>query len=106
MALPGQSGATDSASERELSLRLYVAGSAPNSLRAVDNLKAMCEAHFSGRCTLEIVDVLKEPLRALNDEILVTPTLVKLSPGARTRVIGDLSDERKVLSALGASVDR
>ena len=84
-----------------LILRLYIAGAAPNSLRAVvENLKALCAAHFEGRCSLEIVDVLKEPLRALNDDILVTPTLVKLSPGVRTRVIGDLSDERKLIAAL------
>ncbi len=88
-----------------LVLRLYIAGAAPNSLRAVENLRAMCEAHFPGRCSLEIVDVLKEPLRALSDDILVTPTLVKLAPGGRTRVIGDLSDERKVLSALGAGTE-
>jgi circadian clock protein KaiB len=86
-------------------LRLYVAGAAPYSLRAIDNLRAMCDANFSGRCSLEIVDVLKEPLRALSDDILVTPTLVKLSPGARTCVIGDLSDERKVLSVLGAGTE-
>jgi circadian clock protein KaiB len=106
MGHPGQSPSADGASDSELVLRLYVAGAAPNSLRAVDNLKAMCEAHFPGRCSLEIVDVLKEPLRALSDEILVTPTLVKLAPGARTRVIGDLSDERKVLSALSRGAER
>jgi circadian clock protein KaiB len=77
-----------------------LAGAAPNSLRAVENLRALCAAHCEGRYSLEIVDVLKEPLRALNDDILVTPTLVKLSPGVRTRVIGDLSDDRKVLPAL------
>ena len=93
---PVRDGAVDDA----LILRLYIAGAAPNSLRAVENLKALCAAHFEERCSLEIVDVLKEPLRALNDDILVTPTLVKLSPGVRTRVIGDLSDDRKVLSAL------
>ncbi len=85
-----------------LVLRLYIAGLAPNSLRAVENLRALCAVHFPDHCTLEIVDVLKEPLRALSDDILVTPTLVKLSPGYATRVIGDLSDERKVLAALSA----
>ncbi len=100
-----QAPSPNGSSEGELVLRLYVAGAAPNSLRAVENLKAVCDAHFPGRCSLEIVDVLKEPLRALTDDVLVTPTLVKLSPGARTRVIGDLSDVRKVLSALGAGAE-
>jgi circadian clock protein KaiB len=98
--------ASDNGTARELLvLRLYIAGAAPNSLRAEENLRVLCATHLAGRCRLEIVDVLKEPFRALSDDILVTPTLVKLSPGDATRVIGDLSDERKVLSALqsGAS---
>lgn len=96
----------DGAADDVLLLRLYVAGTAPNSLRAAENLRALCAIHFSGRCKLEIVDVLKEPLRALNDDILVTPTLVKLSPRPTARVIGDLSDERRVLSALGSSTEK
>jgi circadian clock protein KaiB len=87
----------------EIILRLYITGVAPNSIRAVENLKALCEVHFPERWRLEIVDVLREPLRALSDDILVTPTLVRLAPGARTSVIGDLSDERRVLSALSAA---
>jgi circadian clock protein KaiB len=88
-----------------LVMRLYIAGAAPNSLRAIENLKALCAAHFPERFSLEIVDVLREPLRALADSVLVTPTLVKLAPGAKTRVIGDLSDERKVLPALTGGMD-
>lgn len=90
---------------QQLVLRLYIAGVAPNSMRAVENLKALCALHFPTGCTLEIVDVLKEPLRALRDDILVTPTLVCLSPGAKTRVIGDLSDQGKVLSSLAVGGD-
>ena len=74
-----------------LSLRLYVAGNAPNSLTAITNAQAICEAHFAGY-RLEIVDMLKHPSRALADGIIVTPTLLKLSPLPVHRVIGNLSD--------------
>ncbi len=83
-----------------LLLRLYIAGAAPNSLRAVENLKTLCRAYFSDRWALEIVDVLKEPLAALTDDILVTPTLLKLAPGTKARIIGDLSDGARVLATL------
>jgi circadian clock protein KaiB len=83
-----------------LRLRLYVAGHAPNSLRAIDNATALCRAHFAATHDLEIIDVLKDPSRALADGILVTPTLVKLSPRPVLRVIGNLSDTQQVLAAL------
>jgi circadian clock protein KaiB len=106
MGLPEDSSSTDGrTTPAGLVLRLYIAGFAPNSLRAVENLKAVCAAHFAGRFNLEIVDVLKDPLRALGDDILVTPTLVRVAPGPSTRVIGDLTDERKVLSALNFGPD-
>lgn len=104
MAQPGPLPAADRSSDKRLVVRLYIAGAAPNSTRAVDNLKALCNAHFADGCTVEIIDVLKEPLRALNDDILVTPTLIKLAPGPHMRIIGDLSDATRVLSALSDSV--
>jgi circadian clock protein KaiB len=85
-----------------LRLRLYVAGVAPNSLRAAANAKAMCAAHFPG-CELEIVDLLVQPERAAANRIIVTPTLVKLSPLPEQRLIGDLSDAGKLLTVLGGS---
>ncbi len=83
-----------------LRLRLYVVGNAPNSVRAISNLRAICGEHFANGHDLEIVDILAFPRRAIDDGIIVTPTLLKLSkpPG---RVIGDLSDTRQVLIALG-----
>jgi circadian clock protein KaiB len=106
MTAANQSSPGNDLADGVLLLRLYIAGSAPNSLRAAENLKTLCTSHFPGRCNLEIVDVLKEPLRALSDDILVTPTLVKLGPGPTARVIGDLSDERRVLSALGGGTEQ
>ena len=83
-----------------LRLRLYVAGQAPNSLRAVANAKAICEEHFALRHELEIVDLLEHPKRALADGIIVTPTLLKLLPLPVQRVIGSLSDTNQLLLTL------
>jgi circadian clock protein KaiB len=83
-----------------LLLRLYIAGNAPNSLRAIANLKALCDEHFGSQHELEIVDLLKDPKRALADGIIVTPTLLKLSPLPVQRVIGNLNDTNQVLQAL------
>lgn len=83
-------------------LRLYVAGNAPNSLRAIENAKAICEEHCAVGHELEIVDLLVHPRRALADGIIVTPTLVKLLPLPVQRVIGNLSDTHQVLLTLAA----
>ncbi len=85
-----------------LLLRLYVAGNAPNSLRAIANLKALCDEHFAARHELEIVDLLKNPKRALADGVIVTPTLLRLSPLPVQRVIGNLSDMNQVLRTLAS----
>jgi circadian clock protein KaiB len=81
--------------------RLYLAGGAPNSVRAFANLYAICRKHFPGSHRIEVIDVLKEPLRALAEAVLVTPTVVKLSPLPVQQIIGDLSEEEEVLQALG-----
>ena len=83
-----------------LRLRLYIAGSAPNSLRAIANCRAICDEHFASGHELEIVDLLEYPKRALADGIIVTPTLLKLLPLPVQRVIGTLSDTNQVLLAL------
>ena len=81
--------------------RLYLAGGAPNSVRALANLYALCRTHFPESHRIEVIDVLEEPLRALAEAILVTPTLVKVSPAPEVQIIGNLSDEEEVLRALG-----
>ncbi len=81
--------------------RLYLAGEAPNSVRALANLYAICRKHFPESHRIEVIDVMKEPLRALQESILVTPTLVKVSPTPELQIIGNLSDEEEVLRALG-----
>jgi circadian clock protein KaiB len=86
-----------------LKLRLYVAGSAPNSVRAIDKLKTFVAAQLFDGHEIEIVDLLKEPMRALADGIVVTPTLIKLAPLPAARVIGNLSDPEKLKLTLGGS---
>ncbi len=86
----------------ELRLRLYIAGQAPNSLRAIANAKAVCNEHFPADYVLEIVDLMEEPLRALADAIIVTPTLIRLSPLPARRVIGSLNDADQLLLALSS----
>ena len=81
--------------------RLYIAGGAPNSVRALANLYAICRKHFPESHRIEVIDVLKEPIRALADVILVTPTLVKVSPDPEQQIIGNLSEEEEVLRAFG-----
>jgi circadian clock protein KaiB len=89
------------AHKTDLLLRLYVAGNAPNSVRAIANARAICDEHFTAGHHLEIVDLLEHPRRALADGVIVTPTLVKLSPLPAQKIIGDLSDTTQVLLTLG-----
>ena len=84
--------------------RLYVAGDAQNSAQAVANLTLLCRTHLAGQHEIEIVDVFREPKRALADGILMTPTLVKLEPSPSRRVVGTLSQTSVLLQALGLEV--
>jgi circadian clock protein KaiB len=85
---------------RKVKLRLYVTGSAPNSIAALANMKAV-RAALDQDHELEIVDVLERPERALADDVLVTPTLLKLAPRPLCRIVGNLSNIHQVLSCLG-----
>ncbi len=84
----------------QIQLRLYVSGNAPNSVRAVANVRAICAAYFEARCDLEVIDLLTQPLRALADGVIVTPTLIKILPLPVQRIVGNLSDTSQVLLAL------
>ena len=80
--------------------RLYVAGDGPNSTQAIANLNALCLEHLAERHSIEIVDVLRQPERALNDGIMLTPLLVKLAPAPARRITGTLSQRFAVMQAL------
>ena len=77
--------------------RLYIAGSSPRSLRAIKKIKEICENEIRGLYTLEIIDLYKEPARAIADQIVAAPTLVRRLPEP-IRLVGDLSDDEKVMA--------
>jgi circadian clock protein KaiB len=82
-------------------LRLFVTGASPNSLRAISNLKNICEEHLKDRYELEIIDVYQQPLVAEREQLIALPLLIKKAPGMERRLIGDMSNKEKVLRGLG-----
>jgi len=81
-------------------LRLYVAGQTLKSIAALTNLKKLCETHLAGRYEIEVIDLLKNPKLAAGDQILAIPTLVRKLPTPVKKIIGDLSNEHRVLVGL------
>jgi circadian clock protein KaiB len=81
-------------------LKLYVAGKTPKSETALRNLKHYCEQHLEGRYKIEVIDLLKKPQLAEGDQIFAVPTLVRKVPVPIRKIIGDLSNEEKVLVGL------
>ena len=69
-------------------------------MRALENLSHICRDYFEGGYELEVIDTAKEPGRARSDGIIVTPTLLKLSPEPQWSIVGDLSDEARVLASM------
>ena len=81
-------------------LRLYVAGQTQNSIKALANLERLCETHLKGSYTIEVIDLIKTPKLAAGDQILALPTLVRKLPTPVRKIIGNLSDETRVLVGL------
>jgi len=81
-------------------LKLYVTGLTPRSVNAIDNLKRICEENLKGRYNLEIVDLYKNPSLAIGEQIIAAPTLIKKLPLPLRKVIGDMSNEERVLVGL------
>lgn len=82
-------------------LHLYVTGMTPHSARAVDNLRAFCRKHLEGRHTIRIFDLYQQPALAREEQLVAAPTLVKRLPLPQRRLVGDLSNEDRVRTALG-----
>jgi circadian clock protein KaiB len=81
-------------------LRLYVTGVTPNSTRAISNLTKFCELYLKGKYELEVIDVYQQPEIAETDQIIAIPLLVKKWPLPQRRLVGDLSDTKKILRGL------
>lgn len=86
--------------ENEYQLRLYIAGKTSRSVTALNNLKKYCEEHLNGEYSIEVIDLLENPQLAEGDQILAIPTLVKKVPEPVRKIIGDLSNQEKVLVGL------
>ena len=86
--------------EKAYELRLYVAGKTAKSVTALTNLKKYCEEHLKGRYKIEVIDLLEQPQLAEGDQIFAIPTLVRKVPEPIRKIIGDLSNEEKVLVGL------
>jgi len=81
-------------------MRLYVAGQSARSLAAIENLRRICDTHMPGQCTIEVIDLMRNPERAKADQIVAIPTLIRKLPEPVRRIIGDLSATDKVLLSL------
>jgi len=81
--------------------RLFIAAGTLNSIQAMANLNALCRSHLAGRHEIEVVDVFREPQRALAEGIRMTPTLLKLAPNPSKRIVGTLGQTQRVLETLG-----
>ncbi|GGH02659.1 circadian clock KaiB family protein [Mucilaginibacter phyllosphaerae] len=86
--------------DKKWELRLYIAGKTPKSVTALSNLKRYCEEHLKGQYRIEVIDLLEQPQLAEGDQILAIPTLVRKVPEPIRKIIGDLSNEEKVLVGL------
>jgi circadian clock protein KaiB len=87
--------------EAEYLLHLYITGATPNSMRAVRNIKDICEKHLAGRYELLIIDIYQQPELARQEQIIAAPTLIRQRPLPRRQLVGDLSNRAAVLISLG-----
>jgi len=86
--------------QEKIELRLYIAGQTPKSVTALKNITKYCKEHLHGKYTIEVIDLLKNPQLAEGDQIFAIPTLVRKVPEPIRKIIGDLSNEEKVLVGL------
>lgn len=91
--------------DKHFELDLYIAGASANSVRAVANLREICEKYIKERYTLRVIDVHQEKSLAAREQLVALPLLIKSKPSPERRLIGDMSDTQKVLKGLGISVE-
>lgn len=90
-----------SPAEADYVLHLYITGATPNSMRAVHNIKEICEEHLAGRYELLIIDIYQQPQLAKQEQLVAAPMLIRQRPLPRRRLVGDLSNRAAVLISLG-----
>ncbi|MCJ2092073.1 MULTISPECIES: circadian clock KaiB family protein [unclassified Methylobacterium] len=94
-------GGANAPDPAEYQLRLFIAGTSPRSQRTIENLRRICREHLADRHSLVIVDIYQQPELAEAAQVVAAPTLLKLTPEPLRRIVGDLSDEARVLRGLG-----
>lgn len=99
-AAPAVSDESSAAAADRYILRLYVAGMTSRSARAVENVRAFCHKHLEGRYDLQVIDVYQQPALAKSEQLVAAPTLIKKLPLPLRRLIGDMSNEDRVLVGL------
>lgn len=82
-------------------LRLFVSGTSPNSVKAISNLRVICESYLKDHYEMEIIDIHQQPQLVRNEDVAAVPMLIKTSPLPKRRLIGDMSEKEKVLKGLG-----
>jgi circadian clock protein KaiB len=85
---------------KEYVLRLYIAGTSSKSMRAVANIKEICESSLKNRYDLEVIDIYQQPVLTKGEQIIAAPTLVKKLPLPLRKFIGDMSDTERILVGL------
>ena len=93
------------AKEEFWNLRIYIAGDTPKMQEAIQNLKKVCEEYLPGRCSIEVIDLLKNPKLAAGEQILAIPTVIRRLPEPVKRLIGDLTITEKVIVGLDIKTD-
>jgi len=87
-------------SDERYILKLYITGLTSRSSRAIENVRAFCQKHLHGRYDLQVIDVYQQPALASSEQLLAVPTLIKKLPLPLRRLIGDMSDESRILAGL------
>jgi circadian clock protein KaiB len=91
---------TDEKEQLEYELKLFISGASPNSTRAVNNLRRILETNFAGKYSLQIIDIHQDKSLAEAEQIVAVPLLIRKNPKPEQRLIGDMSDEERVISKL------
>jgi circadian clock protein KaiB len=86
-------------------LRLYITGQTPRSLQSVENLRALCDKYIPNQFDLEVVDIYQQPAMAAAGQIIAAPTLIKSMPLPLRRLVGDFSDQNRVILGLDIKLD-
>lgn len=90
--------------KEEYYLVLFITGASPNSVRAINNIKTICEKYLKGNYVLEVIDVYQHPELAKKEQVIALPTLIKKRPAMERRLVGDMSETEKVIRGLGLSL--